>query len=79
MDERTEEGESFHYEGGIISFVEYLNKNRAALFSPPIYISGEKGTSSMEVALQYNDSYVEGVYSFANNIDTHEGGTHLRI
>lgn len=76
-DERTEEGESFHYEGGIISFVEYLNKNRAALFSPPIYISGEKGTSSMEVALQYNDSYVEGVYSFANNIDTHEGGTHL--
>jgi DNA gyrase subunit B len=77
LDERTEEGESFHYEGGIISFVEYLNKNRAALFSPPIYISGEKGTSSMEVALQYNDSYVEGVYSFANNIDTHEGGTHL--
>ena len=77
LDERTEEGENFHYEGGIISFVEYLNKNRAALFSPPIYISGEKGTSSMEVALQYNDSYVEGVYSFANNIDTHEGGTHL--
>ena len=57
--------------------MEYLNKNRAALFSPPIYISGEKGTNSMEVALQYNDSYVEGVYSFANNIDTHEGGTHL--
>ena len=62
---------------GIVSFVEYLNKNRATLFSPPIYISGEKGTTSMEAALQYNDSYVEGVYSFANNIDTHEGGTHL--
>ncbi|MGI5850719.1 MAG: DNA topoisomerase (ATP-hydrolyzing) subunit B, partial [Caldicoprobacterales bacterium] len=76
-DERTDEGESFHYEGGIVSFVEYLNKNRATLFSPPIYISGEKGTTSMEAALQYNDSYVEGVYSFANNIDTHEGGTHL--
>lgn len=76
-DERIDEDESFHYEGGIISFVEYLNKNRVAIYSPPIYISGQRGTTSMEVALQYNDSYVEGVYSFANNIDTHEGGTHL--
>jgi DNA gyrase subunit B len=68
LDERTEEGESFHYEGGIISFVEYLNKNRAALFSPPIYISGEKGTSSMEVALQYNDSYVVSQTCLLNNL-----------
>ncbi|MFY9176504.1 MAG: DNA topoisomerase (ATP-hydrolyzing) subunit B [Caldicoprobacterales bacterium] len=76
-DERDGKEEEFHYEGGIVSFVEYLNKRRKTLHSPPIYISGEKGTTSMEVALQYNDSFNENVYSFANNIDTHEGGTHL--
>lgn len=76
-DERHDEEREFHYEGGIISFVEYLNKNRATIHNKPIYISGMKGTTSLEVALQYNDSYIEGVYSFANNIDTQEGGTHL--
>lgn len=76
-DERNGEEKEFHYNGGITSFVEYLNKNRGVIHNPPIYISAEKGTTSMETALQYNDSYVEGVYSFANNIDTHEGGTHL--
>lgn len=76
-DERIGEEREFYYEGGIVSFVEYLNKNKAALHNKPIYISGERGTTSVEVALQYNDSYVEGVYTFANNIDTHEGGTHL--
>lgn len=76
-DERNSKDRAFHYEGGIVSFVEYLNKNRTALFKTPIYISGDRGTSSVEVALQYNDSYNENVYSFANNIDTHEGGTHL--
>ena len=60
-----------------MSFVEYLNRSRTPLHSPPIYISGEKENSSVEVALQYNDSYNENVYSFANNIDTYEGGTHL--
>lgn len=76
-DERNGQQEEFHYEGGIVSFVEYLNRSRTSLHSPPIYISGEKENASVEVALQYNDSYNENVYSFANNIDTHEGGTHL--
>jgi len=76
-DERNGQQEEFHYEGGIVSFVEYLNRSRTPLHSPPIYISGEKENSSVEVALQYNDSYNENVYSFANNIDTYEGGTHL--
>ena len=76
-DERNGQQEEFHYEGGIVSFVEYLNRSRTPLHSPPIYISGEKENASVEVALQYNDSYNENVYSFANNIDTHEGGTHL--
>ena len=77
-DER-EEGKrhDFHYEGGIVSFVEYLNRNRTALHPKPIYFKGEKGGVEMEVALQYNDSYDEKVFSFANNINTHEGGTHL--
>ena len=77
-DEREEGKEHiFHYEGGIISFVEYLNKNRSSLHPKPIYFKGEKGGVEMEVALQYNDSYDEKVFSFANNINTHEGGTHL--
>jgi len=77
-DER-EEGKhhDFHYEGGIVSFVEYLNRNRTALHPKPIYFKGEKAGVEMEVALQYNDSYDEKVFSFANNINTHEGGTHL--
>jgi DNA gyrase subunit B len=77
-DEREEGKEHiFHYEGGIISFVEYLNKNRSALHPKPIYFKAEKSGVEMEVALQYNDSYDEKVFSFANNINTHEGGTHL--
>ncbi|HOI18069.1 MAG TPA: ATP-binding protein, partial [Geobacteraceae bacterium] len=77
-DER-EEGKrhEFHYEGGIVSFVEYLNRNRNPLHPKPIYIRGDKGGVDMEIALQYNDSYDEKVFSFANNINTHEGGTHL--
>jgi len=77
-DER-EEGKrhEFHYEGGIVSFVEYLNRNRTPLHPKPIYIRGDKGGVDMELALQYNDSYDEKVFSFANNINTHEGGTHL--
>lgn len=76
-DERNGQQDDFYYEGGIVSFVEYLNRSRTSLHSPPIYISGQKENASVEVALQYNDSYNENVYSFANNIDTHEGGTHL--
>jgi DNA gyrase subunit B len=78
VDER-EEGKrhDFHYEGGIVSFVEYLNRNRIPLHPKPIYIRGEKGGVDMELALHYNDSYDEKVFSFANNINTHEGGTHL--
>jgi len=78
VDER-EEGKrhEFHYEGGIVSFVEYLNRNRTPLHPKPIYIRGEKAGVDMEIALHYNDSYDEKVFSFANNINTHEGGTHL--
>ena len=75
-DERTEKVESFHYEGGIRSFVEYLNKNKEKLHEPPIYIEGEKDGFSVEISLQYNDSFASNIYSFANNIHTHEGGTH---
>ncbi|MHB1454551.1 MAG: DNA topoisomerase (ATP-hydrolyzing) subunit B [Saccharofermentanales bacterium] len=66
-----------HYEGGIVSFVEYLNKNREALHKPPIYITAKVKDNFIEVAIQYNDSYAESVYSYANNIATIEGGSHL--
>ena len=67
----------FHYEGGIREFVKFLNKNREVLFPEPIYIEGVKNGVSVEAALQYNDSYAENIYTFANNIHTPEGGTHL--
>ena len=78
-DDRGEEPhtEVFHYEGGIVSFVEYLNRHKTPLFAPPVYIQGVKNGSTVEVALQWNDSFNESVYSFANNIHTPEGGTHL--
>ncbi len=77
-DERVEgKFHEFHYEGGINSFVEYLNRNKTALHPKPIYFKGEKGGVEMEVSMQYNDSYDEKIFSFANNINTHEGGTHL--
>jgi len=76
-DERTETQKSFFYEGGICSFVEHLNKNKTPLHPEPIYIIGSKDKSIVEIALQYNDSYVENIYSFVNNINTQEGGTHL--
>lgn len=66
-----------HYEGGIVSFVEYLNKHKQALHKMPIYIATKNGDCFVELAIQYNDSYVENVYSYANNIATIEGGTHL--
>ena len=72
-----EEAEIFHYEGGIGSYVEFLNKNRTALHDKPIYIDKVVGDIQVEVAMQYTDSYQENVLSFANNINTHFGGTHL--
>lgn len=76
-DKRTGQREEFCYEGGIVSFVEYLNKNKTVLHPEPIYISGNKDDTIIEVAMQYNNTYIENVYSFVNNINTHEGGTHL--
>ena len=75
--EGKEQEEIFHYEGGIKSFVTYLNRNKVSLHEEPIYIEGLKDNVSVEVALQYNDGYTENIFSFANNIDTVEGGTHL--
>ncbi len=76
-DERTNEEETFFYEGGIVSFVEHLNKNKTSLHPKPIYLIKEKDGISVEVAIQYNDTYSETLYSFANNINTKEGGSHL--
>ena len=79
--EQDEEGnvkeEAYHYEGGIKSFVSYLNRNKDPLFPEPIYVEGEKNDCYVEIAVQYNDGYTENIFSFANNIDTVEGGTHL--
>ncbi len=84
-DERSNKSHDFCYEGGIVSFVEHLNRSRAPLHKPPVLVAGERSYPSgerdvpvsIEVAIQYNESYNESVYAFANNINTVEGGTHL--
>ncbi|MDQ3069548.1 MAG: DNA topoisomerase (ATP-hydrolyzing) subunit B [Acidobacteriota bacterium] len=76
-DQRDGRSHSFLYEGGIVSFVEFLNKNKTIVNDKPIFMKGEKDGISVEIGLQWNDGYAETVYSFANNINTHEGGTHL--
>jgi len=76
-DERDGKGHEFHYDGGIVSFVTHLNKHKTVLTDKPIYMRGEKDGIVAEIALQWNDGYSETIYSFANNINTHEGGTHL--
>jgi len=82
-DERSEERDdvTFNYEGGLVSFVQYLNENKSTLFPEPIFISGGKemhdGPVEFEVALQWNDSYSESIHSYVNNIATRQGGTHL--
>lgn len=78
-DKRLEEPKvrEFHYEGGIKEYVQYLNRHKEPLYPEIIYCEGEKNGVSVEVALQHNDSYTEGCYSFVNNITTPEGGTHL--
>ncbi len=79
LDERDgqPDEQSFHYEGGIASYVEYLNKNKTPMFEKPVYIDKEVDGMRVEVAMQYTDSYSESILSFANNINTHNGGTHL--
>ncbi len=78
-DERGEElrSETFHFDGGISSFVEHLNRKKEKINAEPIYFNGSKDDTVVEIAMQYNDSYQENIYSFVNNINTEEGGTHL--
>jgi DNA gyrase subunit B len=77
QDERNGKKQAFLYEGGIVSFIEHLNKNKTVLHPKPIELQRDRDGLFVEIALQYNDSYIEQVFSFANNINTHEGGTHL--
>jgi len=76
-DERDGKKSEFFYKGGIVSFVEYINRNKGVLHKKPIYFEGAREDCQVEVALQYNDTYSEGIFSFANSINTTEGGTHL--
>ena len=77
-DERKAKKQEFKYTGGLTSFVTYLNQNKNILFPDPIYITGNKpGLDFFEVAIQYNDGYNESIYSFVNNVSTHEGGSHV--
>ena len=76
-DRENKKSKTFHYEGGIKEFVTYLNKSSQILYDPVIYCEGLKDKVSVEVAMQHNDSYTENIYTFVNNINTPEGGTHL--
>jgi len=75
-DERTGMSQSYHYEGGIREFVRFLNRNKETIGEEPIYIEGTRDNVAVEIALQYNDGYNEAIFSYANNIHTHEGGSH---
>ena len=77
IEERADRERSFYFEGGLVSFVRHLNRNKETLSARPIYVERREGATTIEVALQYNDSYAENVFSFANNINTVDGGTHL--
>ncbi len=76
-DERAEKSAEFRFTGGIAEFVKHLNRGKSTLHDSPIYMEGKKGNVEMEIALQYNDSYGENVFAFANTINTVDGGTHL--
>ena len=75
--EGKEDKREFHYEGGIVSFVDYLNRNKEVMLPKTIWFSGSKDDTSVEIAMQYNDTYSETIFTFANNIATEEGGVHL--
>jgi DNA gyrase subunit B len=77
VDERRDRERSFYFEGGLESFVRHLNRNKETLHNRPIYVERREGTTAVEVAIQYNDSYTENVLAFANNINTVDGGTHV--
>jgi DNA gyrase subunit B len=77
IDERVDRERSFYFEGGLQSFVRHLNRNKEALHSRPIYVERREGTTAVEVALQYNETYTENVLAFANNINTPDGGSHV--
>jgi len=76
-DERTDQGKTFYFEGGIASFVHRLNRNRAVIHHYPIYLSATVNSTVVEAALQYNDSFTESAFSFANCVNTRDGGSHL--
>ncbi len=76
-DERTAKSHDFRFEGGIVSFVEFLNRSKIALHEKPVYFKAEKDGVQLEIAMQWNDGYDERIFTFANNINTHEGGSHL--
>jgi DNA gyrase subunit B len=76
-DERSDRERSFYFEGGLVSFVRHLNRNKVPLHDRPVYVERKDGTTTIEVALQYNDAFTENVLAFANNINTVDGGTHV--
>jgi DNA gyrase subunit B len=77
LDERTDRERSYYFEGGLVSFVRHLNRNKEVLHGRPVYVERRDGSTTIEVALQYNDTYTENVLAFANNINTVDGGTHV--
>ena len=77
IDERHDRERSFYFEGGLMSFVRHMNRNKEVLTLRPIYVERKEGQTAVEVALQYNDTYTENVLAFANNINTVDGGTHV--
>ena len=77
LDERADRERSFYFEGGLMSFVRHMNRNKEVLTQRPIYVERKEGQTVVEVALQYNDTYTENVLAFANNINTVDGGTHV--
>ena len=78
QDERDGRSETFHFKGGIIEFVKYVDANKDKINAEPIYVEGVKDTNIVEVAMEYTDSYTENIFSYVNNINTEEGGTHFR-
>jgi DNA gyrase subunit B len=77
IDDRADRERSFYFEGGLVSFVRHLNRNKEVLHQRPIYVERKEGQTAIEVAFQYNDSYAENLFTFANNINTVDGGSHL--